>query len=163
MEELITWFSVGALLIGALAGEWKGTSDVTNRSKTTISVCKDPATTQCDIIGASAQLNGYTENQATIQWRRGIIGACALAIIAPLFLQVRLSSRQTLLLILLTWVVLTSISGYNDYHMRSVAVNTIDDCLSRAIALADTTGTQNVCSPAYIDVASSRSRSRFRQ
>ena len=149
MERLVIWSTVSGLLIGALAGEWKGTTDVTSKSKETLRLCQNESTTQCDIVAATSQLSRFSENAARIQWRRGLIGACALTLAAPYLLAIKISSRQSLLLILLTWVILTAIAGFNDYHMRYAANAAINDCLLHEVNLLSQEG--DVCSSIYID------------
>ena len=158
-EELVVWFGIAALLVGSLAGEYKSTTDVMNRSRSTLSVCQNAASSNCDIIAATAQYNAFAQNVATVQWRRGFIGACAIGFFVPIFTQVQFSQRQSLILVLLTWVVITSLSGYNDYHMRDVANTSVNDCLMHSINLSAAAG-QN-CSSEYVNtVSAARERRR---
>lgn len=149
MEKLVIWSTLSGLLIGALAGEWKATTDVMQKSKKTLSVCQNTLSSQCDIVASTAQLSSYAEKSASVQWRRGFIGSCALALIAPYLLGFKFSHRQSLLLVVLTWVILTTSSGYNDFHMRSPANSAIRDCLLHEVNLLNADG--DICSTEYID------------
>lgn len=134
--ELALWLGIGGALLGAVSLEWKATTDVTSRAKTAVAACAtaDPTKTSCNIVARAAQLGAYAEQQATVEWRRGLIGACALGAVAPTLLGVALSTRQLLLLILLTWVIVTSMAGYSNYHMRAVVNTAIDNCLQAAVS-----------------------------
>jgi hypothetical protein len=136
MEDFLK-FSLAALLIGALAGEWKATTDVMAHSKAAIRRCTDPSTTQCDLVGSASNLAAYTQDQGSILWRRGIIAACALCVTVQPLADLRFTSKQALIFVLLTWVVFTSITSYNDFHLRRVSAIGVQDCLLLAVNNAE--------------------------
>jgi len=135
-EELIVnfiWLVILLLLIGAIAGEWKATSDTTSVTKETELNCQTPGKTVCDLLGEANRLNWFGENQTSIQWRRGFIGSCCLCIVLPVLANIKLDGRQILLVLVLTFLIFTSISGYNDYHMKKGISKSISDCLIEGI------------------------------
>ena len=145
--DVYLWGALGALLVGALAAETKATQDLTDRIKTSLSIIQDPSISACDIIGNATQLNEWSSNVLTIQWRRAIIGSCILCILLPFFNGIKYTTRQNFTNVLLTWVVFSSISGYSDYHVRTQASNGLDSCLVRAITKLSYDG--DLCSETY--------------
>lgn len=146
--ELVTWSMLGIILLGAVLGEYKGTTDVTKRVKTTISDAQQAGVSACDVVGHGLALNSWSNQQAAIQWRRSIIAACALGLLLYIFGLPITSTRQALLFIALTFLAFSSMSGYSDYHMRDVAVAGIDDLLTEAMVKLAPIQT---CSPSLIN------------
>ena len=144
-EEIVIWLGVGGLLVGALAGEYKSTKDVTNRVKAALNAVQSQTVSTCDIVANGAQLNDWSSEQLNIQWRRGIIASCILCLVLNPVAGLQLSSRQALTFLVLSWVVITGMAGYSDYHMRKVAQNGVGDCLFTAVNKIASDG--GVCSP----------------
>ena len=124
---------LAALLLAAVAWEWLSTHAVYKRATRDLERVKAPGTSQCDKIGVAVNLNEYLSYAATVQWRRGLIASCAVVGLLPLLTGMRPQPAQSLVLALLTWVVFTSVSGFNDYHMRTVGTTVIDESLRLAV------------------------------
>ena len=148
-DDVYLWCVYAVLVFGALAAETKATQDLTERVKRALTNVQDPTITTCDIVGNATQLNEWTSNAITVQWRRAIIASSILWILLPFFNGVKYSSQQNFINILLTWVVFSSISGYADYHIRKQSSTGIDSCLVRAIEKLSFDG--DFCSQTYID------------
>jgi hypothetical protein len=148
-DDVYIWCVYVVLVLGALAAETKATQDLTERVKRALSNIEDPLITTCDIVGNATQLNEWTSNAITVQWRRALIASSILWILIPFFSGVKYTSQQYFINILLTWVVFSSISGYSDYHVRNQSSNGIDSCLVRAIEKLSFDG--DVCSQTYIN------------
>jgi hypothetical protein len=145
MDALVK-LSLGALLIGAIAGEWKATTDVMKRSKDAIARCTNAETTNCDLVGSASNLAAYSQDQSSILWRRSLIVSVGLLVALKPILSISLTSQQSLVFILLCWVAFTSISSYNDYHLRRVSAIGVQDCLMIAVNKAD-----DACDPSLVN------------
>ena len=148
-RDVYLWSIYAVLVLGALAAETKATQDLTDRVKRALTNIEDPSITTCDIVGNSTQLNEWSSNAITVQWRRAILASSILWILLPFFNGVKYTSQQNFINILLTWVVFSCISGYSDYHVRTQAANGIDSCLVRAIEKLSYDG--DICSQTYIN------------
>lgn len=150
LQNFVTWFAIFALLIGALFGEWKATTDLTKESKDTKTECSNESTTPCDTILQAATLLRSQNVKMQVKWRRGFIGACAICFLIKPLLGIHLFTRQAIWIIAICWIVIIALDGYNDYHMRQVAEESIQSCLSVAVS---TTAIENtVCDPSLRSV-----------
>jgi len=152
--ELVIWFSLTALLVGGLAGEYKSTKDVTARVKSTLKKVQVPSINACDIVGNGAQLNAWANTQAAVTWRRNLIGT-AILVVASYGLGVYQprTSRDIFIFVLLTFTVFSSISGYNNYHMRDQVAEAVHNSLGSAMNKLSATQT---CDPLLMDTVTMR-------
>jgi hypothetical protein len=136
------------LLIYGVGLEWKGTTDVTERSKKIVEESSDPALSVCDIAQNVIEINNFAESELVIQWRRGAIVAFALLILIPAFTQIKFSVTQQLVVLLISFFAYTSVSGYNDYHMRTVYSTAVNDSLINAVNKSPS----GTCTPGIIQL-----------
>jgi hypothetical protein len=124
---------IAILLIGAVAWEWGATSQLNDRKNENLARAVLPGTDSCDRVALALNLNQYQNNIVSVQWRRGLISGVIILLLLQVFANVVLSNRQTIVVLLLTWVVYTSVAGFSDYHMRQPASDVVDQCISIAI------------------------------
>ena len=127
------FFIATILLVYGLALEWKATTDVHDKSQQSLSDSSDSGISVCDIVQTSIELNNYSENIQNVLWRRSLIVAFSLVILIPVFTQIKFTVTQSLIVLLVGFFANSSVSGYTDYHMRSVASNALSDSLINAV------------------------------
>jgi hypothetical protein len=132
--EFILWIVLSILIIGAVAGEYKSSRDMTNANRIAETECNNETTTTCNSVARALNTNRLMESKTLVQWRRAIIASTSLYILIEILLQnpIRTPSRS-LIFIALTFVSIISINGYNDYHMQLPSQDAINNCMHRAI------------------------------
>jgi hypothetical protein len=146
----IVWLSIAILLVFALLGEWKNVTDNTSKSREAF---KNAASLPlgspgyCDTIAYATQLSQTRLNADNIQWRRSLIASAILTIVAPVFLSTEFSSKQSLILLTVSWVVFSGVIGYTDYHLERVSNTAVNDILQLAISRFDPA----TCNPLLIN------------
>lgn len=139
---------IGAGVLGAaLFWETAATRAVAKRAREDLATAKLQSTTQCNRVALARSLNEYSAYQGAVQWRRAFIAAVTLVGLAPLVAGVTYGNpKQVLVLLLLTWVVVSSIAGFHDYHARSLADTAVQASLDLAMSQFD----QATCDPAIV-------------
>ena len=144
------WIIAEIMLVFAVLGEWKATTDSTAKSKAAIAaVAILPSTSAgyCNTVGRAAQLAQRQNNEQTIQWRRGLIASFSAVILVQVLLKMNFSTVNKLTLLAIVWLVYTSVAGYSDYHLNQVSNTAVVDILRLAISRFDDT----TCDPTLID------------
>lgn len=135
------------VLAAALFWETAATRNVARRARDDLSRAKLETSTQCHRVALARSLSEYSAYQGTVQWRRAFIASVAIAGLAPLVTGVQYSNpRQVLLLLLLTWVVVSNVAGFHDYHARALADTSIQSSLDLALGEFD----PSTCDPSII-------------
>jgi ABC-type iron transport system FetAB ATPase subunit len=144
------YVAIALLLTGAILWEWAATKQLKDRSSQNLARATQEDTNSCDRVGLALNLNEYENDIVTVQWRRGLIASVAILLLLPVVANVNLSSRQSVAVMILVWVVFTNVAGFFDYHTRKVSSNVVDQCLTIAlpgISDSSNTGTgSGVCS-----------------
>jgi hypothetical protein len=132
--EFILWIVLSILIIGAVAGEYKSSKDLTHANRTAETECNNEPTTTCNSVARALNINRLASSKMLVQWRRAIIASTSLYILIEILLQspIRTPSRS-LIFIAITFITFISINGYNDYHMRLPSQDAISNCMHRAI------------------------------
>lgn len=132
-------WAVGVGLLGAaLWWETAATRNIAKRARDDLAHAKLQTTTPCNRVALSRSLSEFASYQGTVQWRRAFIGSVAIVGLAPIVAGVRYANpRQVLLLILLTWLVISNVEGFYDYHARALADASIQSSLDLAIGQFD--------------------------
>ena len=144
------WIVAEILLVFAVLGEWKATTNSTGNSKAALAaVAQIPvgSTGFCNTVARAAQLSQRQNNADTIQWRKAIIAGFAVVILAQVFIKSHhFTSVKKLTLVLIVFLVYTSVAGYSDYHLTQVSNTAVVDILRLAISRFDPA----TCDPALI-------------
>lgn len=144
------WFSLAVFLVFAFLGEWKAVTTETDKAKSAINnASKQPlgAPGFCDTIAYASQLSQSQMNADSIQWRRGLIASTILVAVVPTFLGMEITSKQTLILLTISWLVFTGMAGYANYHLDKVSNGAVNDILKLSISRFDPA----TCNPALIN------------
>ena len=117
------------LLVFAFAGEWKATSSVNTASAQYASQTSIAGTNthrQCNNYIHTENFVRKVHNFAAVQWRRAMITAfISMAIAIPLS-GLQPTQRQVNILLFVVFVSMWCVSGYMDYHLRSVSDNAME-------------------------------------
>jgi hypothetical protein len=132
--EFILWGVLSILIVGAIAGEYRSAKELNDANRSAETQCKNVSTTPCNAAGQALQISRLSYYKSIIQWRRSIISSVILFIFIEVMLNNPLkTAANSLIFIALSWIVQTSVSGYNDYHMRYASSEAAQGCLLRTI------------------------------
>jgi len=132
--EFILWAVLSILIVGALAGEYRSAQELNDANREAETQCKNVETTACNAAGQALRISRLSYYKSIIQWRRSMIGSVILFILIEVLLNNPLkTAANSLIFVALSWIVQTSVSGYNDYHMRYTSSEAAKDCLIRTI------------------------------
>jgi hypothetical protein len=140
--------AVGVGLLGAaLFWETAATRNVAKRARDDLARAKLQATSTCNRVALARSLSEYSAYQGTVQWRRAFIASAAIVGLAPAVAGVHYTNpRQVLLLLLLTWVVISNVAGFHDYHARALADTSIQSSLDLALGQFE----PSTCDPSIV-------------
>lgn len=151
----IFWVVITILLIiQAVYGEIDANRVINKISKKVSQQCLLPTTNICDRVTLGYQLSDNTTNSLSVKWRRGFMSSIIILNIVKPLLNLNLDLKQSILFVMISWIIIINFEGYNDYHMRETVNYAINDCLFAAITDISSQAGSNCDVELYNDILS---------